>query len=254
MDKNAPRYIAIYHELKADILSRRFPTGSYLPTEGELIERFSASRTTIRKAIALLKDEHLVNVQQGRGTEVLSEGSFPTTFGIQKSHKFQNINISNRFLVEGEQQTTTQGAEVDIVPAEIDTAKALGIDIGTLVYRLQRVKLINDMVFAYVVNYVPLENAPGLESHSGKIRNLYDFLFENYDVKFKNGEETVSAALSGFLESKLLNVNPGTPILVFNRIAHCRKGILEYSKTIIRPDLYKLVISIDNYSDHYEQE
>jgi GntR family transcriptional regulator len=249
MDKNAPRYIAIYHELKVAILSQKYPVGSFLPPEADLIRQYAVSRTTIRKAVGLLRDEQLVSVQQGRGTEIISSGSVPAAFGIQKFQKISKFDITNKFLVEGNYRTTTQSAIVDSIPAEIDVARILGIDIGTTVYRLQRVKMVNDMVFAYVTNYVPCDIAPELEQYNEKITNLYNFLYDKYGIRFSRGEETISTAISGFLESKLLNVKIGIPLLVLNRTAYYDKGILEYAKTIVRPDLVQLVISMEGPTD-----
>ena len=66
------KYLAVYNDLKEAILSGKYLRGSFLPTEVELTELYSVSRTTVRKAVSLLQSEKLVNVQQGRGTEVIS--------------------------------------------------------------------------------------------------------------------------------------------------------------------------------------
>ena len=65
MDKNAPKYVSVYNAIKADILSSKYPTDSFLPPENELMEIYGVSRTTIRNAVNLLRDEHIVEVHQG---------------------------------------------------------------------------------------------------------------------------------------------------------------------------------------------
>ena len=64
MDKNAPKYVSVYNAIKADILSSKYPTDSFLPPENELMEIYGVSRTTIRNAVNLLRDEHIVEVHQ----------------------------------------------------------------------------------------------------------------------------------------------------------------------------------------------
>ena len=67
MDKNAPKYVSVYNAIKADILSSKYPTDSFLPPEtNELMEIYSVSRTTIRNAVNLLRDEHIVEVHRGK--------------------------------------------------------------------------------------------------------------------------------------------------------------------------------------------
>jgi GntR family transcriptional regulator len=63
-------YQGIVEELRASILEGRLEAGKRLPSENELAERYDTSRPTVRRAIALLKAEGLVNTEQGRGAFV----------------------------------------------------------------------------------------------------------------------------------------------------------------------------------------
>ncbi|MDR1489067.1 MAG: FadR family transcriptional regulator [Desulfovibrio sp.] len=59
--------IAGMHELLA---SGRYREGDKIPTEGQLGEMFTVSRTTVREAIKVLAKTGILEVQQGRGTFV----------------------------------------------------------------------------------------------------------------------------------------------------------------------------------------
>lgn len=48
--KNKLRYMEIYSDIKERIASENYGAGSLLPTEGELTQLYSASRTTIKKS------------------------------------------------------------------------------------------------------------------------------------------------------------------------------------------------------------
>ncbi|MDM4442874.1 GntR family transcriptional regulator, partial [Klebsiella oxytoca] len=56
--------------LAAEISAATLPPGSQLPPEDRLIERFSVSRTTVRKAIENLVARGLVEIRCGKGTFV----------------------------------------------------------------------------------------------------------------------------------------------------------------------------------------
>lgn len=61
---------AIYRALRAQIVEGRLPSGSRLPTERALAERFGAARNTVRKTMTRLVEEGLVERHVGRGTFV----------------------------------------------------------------------------------------------------------------------------------------------------------------------------------------
>jgi DNA-binding FadR family transcriptional regulator len=60
----------IYEQIVGLIVSGDFPDQSKLPTEAELSERFSVSRTIVREALARLRDDGIVVSRQGAGTFV----------------------------------------------------------------------------------------------------------------------------------------------------------------------------------------
>ncbi|MEA3092960.1 MAG: GntR family transcriptional regulator, transcriptional repressor for pyruvate dehydrogenase complex [Caballeronia sp.] len=63
------------------IKNGEFPTGSRLPTEQVISERFGVSRTVVREAISRLKSDGLVEVRQGSGT-VVREANRTTAFRL----------------------------------------------------------------------------------------------------------------------------------------------------------------------------
>lgn len=68
--RQPPLFRRIADELRAEILRGDHPPGQQLPSENTLVERFSTTRVTLRKGIALLKAEGLVTTHHGKGTFV----------------------------------------------------------------------------------------------------------------------------------------------------------------------------------------
>jgi GntR family transcriptional repressor for pyruvate dehydrogenase complex len=58
----------IIDEIKVLIESDRLKPGDKIPTEQELMRIFKVSRTSIREALSVLKQEGLIDIIQGRGT------------------------------------------------------------------------------------------------------------------------------------------------------------------------------------------
>jgi DNA-binding GntR family transcriptional regulator len=77
-------YIQLAQYLKDAIASRKYPVGTLLPTELELAEIYSASRHSIRAAIAELQAIGLVSRKKGIGTRVEAispKSSYKQTIG-----------------------------------------------------------------------------------------------------------------------------------------------------------------------------
>lgn len=240
MEKNPSKYAVLYNKLKADILSHKYLPGSVLPSEQELIVKYDVSRTTVRRAISVLKEEGLVDVHQGRPTRISSVSLFD--IGKDFISVKSDLCISNHFTLDEPHSVTTQGAVIDVIPAPAPAAKALGLSGDASVYRLQRMKMVNEQVYSFDTSYVPKSAAPGLDQYSGQIHFLYRFLKEQYQIEYEDGEELISAKNANFVESRLLNISPGAALLVSRRTAICRGAAFEYAESIKRADLLEIVI------------
>lgn len=68
--------VAVVHDLVTAIVTGEVATGESLPPEGVLSQTFGVSRTVIRESVKRVEEKGLVNIAQGRGTEVLGPGSW----------------------------------------------------------------------------------------------------------------------------------------------------------------------------------
>jgi len=69
-EERRPRHRQVFETILGDIAAGLFQPGDRLPTEAELAKTFSASRTTIARAMRDLKSKGLVNRQRGAGTHI----------------------------------------------------------------------------------------------------------------------------------------------------------------------------------------
>ena len=72
------KHLEIYRSLKNDIAERRFAPENRLPGESSLVTRFKAARETVRRALAQLQREGLVEKRNGIGTFVTKRGERKT--------------------------------------------------------------------------------------------------------------------------------------------------------------------------------
>ncbi|MFC4632112.1 GntR family transcriptional regulator [Promicromonospora alba] len=70
LDGPEPLYVQIAAVLAARITDGTYPPRRRIPSETELTEEFDVSRPTVRQAIQVLRDRHLVETVRGKGTYV----------------------------------------------------------------------------------------------------------------------------------------------------------------------------------------
>lgn len=77
-----PKYVKVYDTLFSQIASGELHEGSQLPTEPELARQLGVSRSTLRQALALLQDDHLVQNVRGKGNYI-SRGRAYQNMGLE---------------------------------------------------------------------------------------------------------------------------------------------------------------------------
>src|SRR5579863_6923212 len=124
-----PLYAQLESILAAEIAAGRFPPGSQLPKEEELIKRHALSRTTVRQAIQNLIRRGLIEIRRGKGTFALQPKitqELTQLSGFVEDMQSLGRHASARLL---DKQT---------VPASESVARQLAITPGTPVVRIQR--------------------------------------------------------------------------------------------------------------------
>lgn len=240
---NGPKYVRIYNELKGRILSGAYAPNTFLPTEDELVSSLGVSKTTLRHAIAMLRDERLVVVQQGIGMKVQPQGFNPIS-----NEKYKHSNsIRMELLSDGPQVASTTQPVTDIIPAELRVADQLGIEPGEPVNRVQRLQMVDNQVYGYIVDYIPTSLVPRFSMNAGEF--FYDVLERDFGMFYESAEETITAVNAGFMEARMLSVEVGSSLLLSRRCVKGPKGVFVFSEDLLNPALFRLAISLGSFHD-----
>ena len=229
-------YKKVYSILKQEIREGKYETGKLLPPEHFFESRFEVSRTTIRRALELLSRDGYLDSQQGRGTKVLD---FTT---VQRLNALTSITET---LKSKGYEVKTKGMHIDVIEATTKVASALMIKEGESVVRIQRVQCASEQPIAIMTNYLLEEQVPGIESHSGGFISLYAFLESQYHFVLTNAVEHLSAGVTDFSESQILDVPVGWPLLISNRVTYSGNKPVEYAHTRILGDKYKYAVHLE---------
>jgi GntR family transcriptional regulator len=156
-------YQDIVDELRASILEGRLDAGERLPSENELAERFGTSRPTVRRAIALLKAEGLVNTEQGRGAFVRPKPHVRLLLSGENFRRHRRAGLSgfNAQVEEQGQAPEQRLLEVGWVAAPREVALRLDVDEDARVVVRRRLFVVNGEPVAFCDSYYPAEVADG---------------------------------------------------------------------------------------------
>lgn len=83
------KFITIYDELKQGIFDGTYSYGDQLPSEHELVEKYHASRETVRKALELLANDGMIQKIRGKGSIVIDQGM--TEFPFSNLISFKEV-------------------------------------------------------------------------------------------------------------------------------------------------------------------
>ena len=92
-----PLYLQLRDALAERVAAGEWKPGTAIPNEGDLAREFGVSAGTMRKALDLLEDEHLVTRRQGRGTFVNDQNSEELAVRFCNVRKPDGRRIVSRF-------------------------------------------------------------------------------------------------------------------------------------------------------------
>ena len=211
----------LYHQLKqwlsTRIVSGELTPGTQLPGDYELSERLGVSRGVVRQALSELRHDGLVERERGRGTFVskpkTSQGLIASLHGLAEDAALHGQRIDSTVLRLLESPTG------DVV------AERLGLDPGTPVVELERLRTLDGEPWVLTVTYIPLALVPGLAAHDfGGGISLYALLRDAYGLEAHSATRSVEAAVTDAREAHLLRMRVGAPLLVLRSVSYGADG------------------------------
>ncbi|MFF5207017.1 GntR family transcriptional regulator [Streptosporangium sp. NPDC000396] len=94
-------YDRIAERLRAQIASGHYPPAGALPSEAALAQRFHVARSTVRRVLAILKDEGLIDTMPGAGRRVKSTEQQAALYRYQAIAAELRERITTGALEEG---------------------------------------------------------------------------------------------------------------------------------------------------------
>jgi len=227
----------VYLVLRDRIVSGDIGRGRRLPNENELAAAHRVSRVTIRRALAELERERLIERRRSLGTRVIFRPSAAPIVG--------DISGMMASLADMGRRTTVKLLSFDYIAAEGGVAEALGVAAPDLLQRAVRVRAIDGEPFSYLTTHVPEGVGITFSRQELACRPLLELL-ERSGVKVSRATQQISAGLAAPAVGTALGVATGSPLIELTRVVYDERGrAVEHLHALYRPDRYSLKISLE---------
>lgn len=209
-----------YEIVATDILKRidagEFDVTQKLPIEEDLIKHYQVSRNTIRSAISTLMKEGKVYARQGSGIYIRKQGfknciSITGTTGL--THDFPNSKLE------------TKVASIELINADKELADKMLCEIGSPVYFVKRIRIIDGKKFALEYTYYIKKIVPYLGKEIAE-NSIYSYLQNDLMLKFGFADKHISAIKLTKEQAELLDLEENDPGLVIADTVYLDNGEL----------------------------
>jgi GntR family transcriptional regulator len=229
-----PLWFQIADRLRTAVGRGEFAPGDRLPSETEISQELSVSRTTARAALDRLEHDGLIVRRAGKGSIVLPprvEQPLRTFAGFADEMRARGLRPAYRTL------------SVAAQPAELELANALGVELGSPVVAIDRLLSADDFPMAIGRSWLSPHVLAGREPPTIEEMNagsLYAWIEQACGARIVGGEEFLEAANSEADVAGRLEVPVGTATLVARRVARIADGrAVEFVILHYRADRYR---------------
>lgn len=227
------KYKKVYNLLLERIEKGDFKPGDKLPSEGELMELYSASRDTVRKSLDLLVQDGFIQKAKGKPAIVLDKNKF--NFPVSEIASFKEIyKYSNSNPV-------THVENLEIIKNDPEIMGCLQMKPDDEAFSLLRVREIDgekiiidkDYFSRKVVENLPLRAAQD---------SVYEYLEQEAGLKIGFAMKEITVQMATEEDIRLLDMKNYDMIVVVKSYTYLEDSTLfQFTESRHRPDKFKFV-------------
>jgi GntR family trehalose operon transcriptional repressor len=223
----------IFLELEKGILEGVYQPGTLLPSENQLVEQYSVSRETIRKALNLLINAGYIQKKQGKGSIVLNVRKFDLPISgvisykeLQQAQKMQSIT---RVVELAEDQVSESLAQLT------------GWTQNAPIWRLVRQREIDGEVVIVDIDYLLKEIIEELPKERAE-DSIYDYFENDLGLAISYAQKEITVEPITEADQRLMTLDKDTHVVVVRSVV-CLEDTrcFEYTESRHRLDKFKFV-------------
>ncbi|HFI0030026.1 TPA: UTRA domain-containing protein [Streptococcus suis] len=223
------KYKKVYADIKEKIEQNIWQANQELPTENELMDIYSYSKDTIRKALSLLEMDGYIQKRQGRNSIILDHNL------VRKPYvsELKTVSELNR---SAHHQVQTQLTNLYIVQGQPEVMKELEVDEKTDLYRVSRVRTIDGERLEYEISYFDRRIVPYLSKEIAE-NSIYQYLETDLGLEISHSRREISFRFATEEEKSLLDLAGYDMVVSVTSTTYLADGRpFQYGTITYRPD------------------
>nr|WP_245186840.1 GntR family transcriptional regulator [Enterococcus larvae] len=222
----------VAEQIKADILSGKYPVGSLLPTESELEEIFEVSKITVRRAIEILADEELLEKKSGKGTTVLSNKPY---------NKLSKAGTFTEYLHDSGLNIVKKNIQLEHVTLEKGTP--IYECLGETAVKFSRLYLLDEQPYIYFEYFLPKELSDVSIEKFDK-ESLYRIL-DQHHIEIFRFEDSFQIVQLTPKQQELLQTTETMAMKRIRRSFGKKNQVVEFSEALYNTAMHPYVIEYE---------
>lgn len=228
------KYKKVYQDIKKKIEDQVWSTGQALPTENELMEIYSYSKDTIRKALSLLEMDGYIQKKQGKSSIVIEHG-------LMKEQYLAEIKTAGELNKRSKHQIQTELTSLYIVQGQDDLMSTFEVDDKVDFYRVSRVRTIDGERLEYEISYFDRRVVPYLSKEIAE-SSIYRYLEEELKLTISHSRREISFRFANEEEKQLMDLADYEMVVVVTSVTYLTNGqAFQYGTISYRPDKVSFV-------------
>jgi len=224
-------YLPLAELIIEKIRRGEFAAGDKIPSETELSNRFGLSRHTVRLALGRVEKLGWIATFQGKGSYVRNrppEISYPVSGQTRFSDNMRHVGKKhNSILLEWKKCLPTD-----------EEAWNLQLTTDNPVYRLEILRLVEEVPLSLTTSVLPENAAPQMEKHLDGFCSLYAILENYYQFRPLRVRSVFQATFAGVKDADRLKMPAEVPILRVESLMYHPAGYpVEYGISRTRGDM-----------------
>ena len=229
-----PRYVQLHRHIAAAITAGTLEPDSQLPPERDLADLAQVSRVTVRRAVAQLVADDLLDQRRGSGT-------FVRAARPKMEHSLSALLSFTAYMRQRGQTSTSRIIRRGLFLPNPDEQIALGLAGTDRVSRVDRLRSADDVPMALEWSSLPLDILPDPEAVQ---TSLYDVLRSAGCAPTRAVQRITAINLTGS-DAHLLNLPEGAAVLRIDRTAYLPSGRpIEFTRGVYRSDIYDFIAEL----------
>ncbi|MBF7017929.1 trehalose operon repressor [Staphylococcus durrellii] len=187
------KFVLIYEKLKDAILSEELTYGDRIPSEHDLVERYQASRETVRKALNLLVGDGMIQKIRGKGSVVIYQNITEFPFADLMSFSEVKNELQLQYKTKVIRFEKIKADEVPFIKEQ------LGIKANARLWYIVRLRMLNDKVKIIDEDYLVADIVPNITIEHARA-SIYHYIEHILDLEISYSNKAITFEPFGDLE------------------------------------------------------